>query len=367
MDKVIMLLVHVIQTVEVRLAQVDLVSLLVNDIPLLLERHIADFDQAVAKSETGVAQNLNLAETFHSMQPHMAIKFLKDEPTGARVPVIDKTYLRTLVEQLLRLLLPPDDYQSDTERLIVREIIVNTILGNVFNRVAQPWFVNGVIIKLLGTGGTTSAYSAEDIAKQPSSALARLTRLFIRLSGAAYLTLQAVIALCDSAVTVASPTTEPTPIVTLDPAITFVLELLPASALLTQIALLGAIPLSLCSSVISATIYRIVGSRIFNVSTVSSVLESATQTLFPEGHAPPKQGDPSAAEQVELERECEMAVAESMPDLLLKVLGLQGPDEDGKLALARHLLRSVSSHPCNIHLVLQLVDLVVARLFPELV
>jgi len=44
------------------------------------------------------------------------------------------------------------------------------------------------------------------------------------------------------------------------------------------------------------------------------------------------------------------------------------PDEpDPRLALARHLLRPLSSHTANVHLFLLIIDLVIGHVFPELV
>ncbi|KAM0790712.1 hypothetical protein ACM66B_004568 [Microbotryomycetes sp. NB124-2] len=370
-NKVTTLLVHVVQTLEVRLAEADLIALLVNDIPALLERHVVDFDQALAKSQTGVAHNLDLAETFHSLQPHMAVKLVKDGTTKSSIPVIDKTYLRTLVDHLLKLLLPPEDYQSDTERTIVREIVVNIIFGNLFNRVAQPYFLHSIIVKLLESRDANvnpprdEAGTDIDISSTP--ALEYLARGLHSLQRAVW----AVLGLCFTSLNPLLSTSEsgaePCRAVSLDAALALALALLPTSLLLAQAANYVAISLFFCSSFVSALVYKVVESRVLNADVLSTVLENATQAMFPGGHAAPTAADPDEQEQAELERKCHLLVAACVPNLAVMVLPTPLPLEEAKLELARHVLRALSSHACNAHLMVQIVDLVVARLLPELI
>ncbi|KPV73756.1 uncharacterized protein RHOBADRAFT_16967, partial [Rhodotorula graminis WP1] len=138
-------LVQVIQALEVRLATVDWAELVVRDVPELVAAHYRDWDLATERAGSGSAHNLSPEELFHNLEPHIAIS-LSTAPHGsssrASVPHVDKVYLRTLVDHLLKALLPPDDYRAETERAIVREILVGVVFGAVFNRVAQPWFLH---------------------------------------------------------------------------------------------------------------------------------------------------------------------------------------------------------------------------------
>ena len=75
------------------------------------------------------------------MQPHMALS-----PDG----VVDPVYVRQAVDHILKTCLPPEDYEPETERYIVREIILKVLVGSVLPRITQPWFIHKVILDQLG-------------------------------------------------------------------------------------------------------------------------------------------------------------------------------------------------------------------------
>ena len=78
---------------------------------------------------------------FHHLQPHMAI--------GADGQVND-VYVRQAVDHILKACLPPEDYDSEAERYIVREIILSVLLKSVIPRVTQPWFIHKLLLDQLG-------------------------------------------------------------------------------------------------------------------------------------------------------------------------------------------------------------------------
>ncbi|ORY75935.1 PXA domain-domain-containing protein [Leucosporidium creatinivorum] len=382
-QQVTSILIHVIQAVEVRLAHVDLVGLLVLDLPSLLERHFADWDQATEKANTGHAHNFNRDNVFHLLQPHIAVSLSQASPGGSLEPKVDKTYLRALVDNLLRLLLPPEDYRAETERGIVREIIVNTILGSVFTRVAQPWFLHSAIAKILEgrQEGEGLARAAAEAAAQEetnrtgdpkSSTLPPSTvldRAFAALSSA--LTLLHAITVSLSALyhtAIASPVPSHyrahPPLVT--PTLSFLVALLPSSPLVTQLVHYLSLPLALMSSFVTSLIFYLVNEKMLNAGLVKTVLEVATRVLFPNGHPAPKEPDPDVDEQKEWKRRCEVAVTKALPDKAATLL-LPPHLPDRPLVLARHLLRPLSSHVANVHLFILLIDLIVGKFFPELV
>ena len=62
----------------------------------------------------------------------------------------NETYVRQAVEHVMKSCLPPADWEAETERTIVREIFAKVILGGVFSRLTQPWFIQKLILDLLG-------------------------------------------------------------------------------------------------------------------------------------------------------------------------------------------------------------------------
>ncbi|KAI8995304.1 PXA domain-containing protein [Trametes punicea] len=136
------ILTVVLRALEARLLATDLSPLVFRDLPTLLNQHWIDYRNAQAKLHTSYATGgaATLPQLFHQMQPHMAI---------SADGVIDIVYLRQAVDHILKTCLPPEDYEPETERYIVREVILK-VLVDVLPRVTQPWFIHKAILDLLG-------------------------------------------------------------------------------------------------------------------------------------------------------------------------------------------------------------------------
>ncbi|GAA6046889.1 hypothetical protein JCM3770_003413 [Rhodotorula araucariae] len=372
-------LVHVIQALEVRLATVEWAELVVRDFPDLVAAHYRDWDRATERAGSASAHNLSPEQLFHNLQPHIAITVAVPSaasPSSRAVPHVDKVYLRTLVDHLLRLLLPPDDYRAETERAIVREILVGVVFGAVYDRVARPWFLHGIIARQLETVAATrraaqKADGASDEVTEGASAASMLEKAAALLASVPGRLLGAISTV--SAFAFASP---PTPSHSRSPPhhlslVSLISAILPASAFLDTLLSLISLPLAFLSTRLDAHLSRTI-SGIATESTVRAILEGAVRGMFPaDGWPAPKDDDPDEAAQAALQLRCETALACLLPAALPAVLdpagSLAADEPDARLALARHLLRPLASHTANVHLVVLVVDLVVGRVFPELV
>nr|VWP00602.1 MARTX [Ganoderma boninense] len=138
------ILTVVIRNLESRLLAADLSPLIFRDLPTLLTQHWLDYRNASSKLHTSYAAGgaVSLPQLFHQLQPHMAIS-----PNG----VIDQVYVRQAVDHILKVCLPPEDYAPETERYIVREIILKVLLEDVLPKVTQPWFIHKLILAQLGS------------------------------------------------------------------------------------------------------------------------------------------------------------------------------------------------------------------------
>ncbi|GAA5859470.1 hypothetical protein JCM8547_006839 [Rhodosporidiobolus lusitaniae] len=372
-------LVHVIQALEVRLTALDWTELLVRDLPSVIAQHYQDWGLATEKVDGGTAHNLSPEQVFHRLQPHIAIKLASpaelDPSEAERVhPEVDKVYLRALVDHLLKLLLPPQDYRAETERAIVREILVGVVFGTVFNRVAQPWFLHGLIAKQLEAreavkkeeagkdkvGGRVAEFSPLDkldaALKTATSAIGSAWTAFSTLS---YLS---------TSTTVPSHYSSQPPLHA--SLISLLLAILPSSSFLSQLTHYLSLPLSFCPFFIDALFVHFVTTKVATQQTVKVVLEGAMKGMFPnEGWPVPKEEDPDEEGKEDLKRRCEEALARALPESLPSYLFFDPPSsssDDPRLPLARHLLRPISSHVASVHLFLLVVDLVVSKVFPEL-
>lgn len=147
---------HVISDIERRASDIDLTSLVLRQIPTLLDLHVNDYRAVAIRMDTvftSVSPPPTVSSIFHLLQPHVAIQ--PNQEPGASI--ISEIYLRQLVENILRHSLPSQDWESETERLIVREIVACVVLGNVFKKLAQPWFLHQLILGLLKPGSTAQS------------------------------------------------------------------------------------------------------------------------------------------------------------------------------------------------------------------
>ncbi|UTT93806.1 hypothetical protein NDA17_006626 [Ustilago hordei] len=176
-------------------------DLLSRDIPLILRQHCSDFRQAQSKADsvwaplgtqqsslatsTGVsiaeqeeqrrqqvceqlppeyrdallttstteqaASPLRIAQLFHAASPHPGL----NPVTGSLDGKIDLAYLRIAVLNLLSSLLPADEFAPDTEKFIVRDVLV-TVLRGALARSFRPWFFVQSIHKVLDAAGWPS-------------------------------------------------------------------------------------------------------------------------------------------------------------------------------------------------------------------
>lgn len=91
---------------------------------------------------------LQLAQQFYAASPHPGL----DATTGSLDGKIDMAYLRIAVLNLLSSLLPADEYAPDTEKFIVRDVLV-TVLRGALARSFRPWFFVQSMHKVLDAAG----------------------------------------------------------------------------------------------------------------------------------------------------------------------------------------------------------------------
>jgi hypothetical protein len=133
--RITQIIVHVVRGVYARLVHhdADTLALFLQDVPTILTTHYADYRLADSRSQSTQSDTpaSSRARVFHALQPHVAI---------SQDGVVDPTYLRLIIEHAMQQCLPPEDWEADTERFVVREVLVHLLVENLFERMAQPWF-----------------------------------------------------------------------------------------------------------------------------------------------------------------------------------------------------------------------------------
>jgi hypothetical protein len=129
----------VVRALEARILATDLSLLVFRDIPSIITQHYRDYRNASSKLSTSYASAsaTSLSHLFHQLQPHMAIS-----ADGQ----LEHEYFRQIVDHILKTCLPPEDYQPEAERFLIREIVLKVLLQDVIPKITQPWFIQKLIL-----------------------------------------------------------------------------------------------------------------------------------------------------------------------------------------------------------------------------
>ncbi|KAF9121106.1 hypothetical protein BGW39_010842 [Mortierella sp. 14UC] len=137
---VVNVVIEIARELERRSQEVDWVGLLLLDVPEVLRRHYVDYRQAVQKLETAYAPNQTIESIFHKLQPHFALQDGEES---------EKEYLRQLADEILRILLPKAEYESDCVRWLIREILACLVLRSLVEILTEPDMINYIVNTLL--------------------------------------------------------------------------------------------------------------------------------------------------------------------------------------------------------------------------
>lgn len=69
---------------------------------------------------------------------------------------VSEIWLTALVDPLLRLYLPPEEYSVVVERIMVREILARSVLGGIAKRLCASWFWYSLLLKFIPLRTTRS-------------------------------------------------------------------------------------------------------------------------------------------------------------------------------------------------------------------
>lgn len=109
---------------------------MLQEVPQVLKTHYADYRQAAQKYDTAFAPNQSIESIFHGLQPHFALRDNEES---------EKEYLRQLADELLKVLLPKVEYQSDCVRWLVREIVCCLVLRSLVEILTEPDMINYIV------------------------------------------------------------------------------------------------------------------------------------------------------------------------------------------------------------------------------
>ncbi|EPS44276.1 hypothetical protein H072_1718 [Dactylellina haptotyla CBS 200.50] len=390
-DEIVLVIAHCTLSLEQRIRQLDLETLLLEEAPALLENHVKDYRVALERQSTALYPYATVNEIFHSMQPHPAL---------ISSPESERLYLKMLGSGVLAALLPPEDIQSDCERLLVREILSNMVLWNVVDRLSEPHMIFELITKVVTILAAPNKIKAADVShaksteimtflqsqspepiKKPddpdqsilrtlsSTAMTYLEHAYTFVSGAAIIARHASASLVS--LWKEPPRELPKrrkPILKLSVWKTLVTLF---SLDRRQPWLLGSIQLASTplteqppGSLIDNYLSHVFQQAVLNEAVLIRILSIARNTLFPNGTLAPPRVYPTEDEKMLIQKQAELAIWNATPDIIKSMYMPASKDE--QLREIGESLAFLRSRSCNKHLIYRLLDLLVSRLVPEM-
>lgn len=143
-SEILHIIAHCSRALEQRFRKVDLESLVLDEMPDLLDKHITSY--RISHSPiTRQPVEVDPREAYHAMcpLPHLAPVPHPDYPdTISDQKENEALYRQLLVQGVLAILLPTEDLENPCLTSLVEQIFSELIIGNVIaNKAAQPWIL----------------------------------------------------------------------------------------------------------------------------------------------------------------------------------------------------------------------------------
>ncbi|KAI0603425.1 PXA domain-containing protein [Biscogniauxia sp. FL1348] len=142
--EIVQIIAHCTRALEQRLRNVDLESLLFDELPELLDAHVRAY-RASKSSVLRPPAKVDSRQIYHAMCPLPALSPVPnpDDPKSIRAQAqSESAYRQLLVQGVLAVLLPTEDLENDCLTSLVGQIFSELIIGNlVAVKVSEPWLI----------------------------------------------------------------------------------------------------------------------------------------------------------------------------------------------------------------------------------
>ncbi|KAI8941112.1 hypothetical protein NX059_002350 [Plenodomus lindquistii] len=180
-SEVILIIAHCTRALEQRLQEVDLEALLFDEIPGLIQNHLNSFhlSRAQVKSESSLVTDHRVL--YHALHPHPALSPVpKEDIPGSIVEQreSESAWRQLLVQGLLAILLPTEDFQNGCLRALVAEIFAEMIFANgISGKACESWLLWECITRIAETAHTDETMEGhQPLNVGPEQPLTRLER-----------------------------------------------------------------------------------------------------------------------------------------------------------------------------------------------
>ncbi|KAI4665389.1 uncharacterized protein J4E78_002849 [Alternaria triticimaculans] len=313
-NEVIQIIAHCTRGLEQRLRKVDLESLLLDEIPELLQAHLTSFRIAKTQAASSISLVSDPRLIYHTLHPHPALSPVPTDDAPATVleqRESESAWRQLLIHGVLALLLPTEDLKNGCLRALVGEIFAEMILGNgISGKACEGWVLwEGItrIAEVLQTDAAKEKDSQSDDADAEQS-LTRLERY----------------------------------------------------GLLSTHQGVGE-----TNGVLDRFLAHAFHTQILNPAFLPVALRTLRATLFPNNALGPPRQIPTYEEIKEIKRCCAARLLDLVPPKVAAAF-FASYERDEQVRQIANTLDCLDDAYLNKHLVFQIVELIVLRLFPEL-
>ncbi|KAI6253900.1 hypothetical protein MCOR07_002413 [Pyricularia oryzae] len=142
--EILLVIAHITRALEQRIRKVDLESLLFDELPELLDRHVTAYRTAHQPIVQPPLQ-ANPREIYHSLWPTPALSPTPNQngiESEERLAENEAAYRHLLVQGVLAVLLPTEDLENPCLTALVGQIIAELIIGGVVaKKASEPWML----------------------------------------------------------------------------------------------------------------------------------------------------------------------------------------------------------------------------------
>ncbi|KAM7192533.1 PXA domain protein 1 [Rhypophila sp. PSN 637] len=147
--EIVQIIAHCTRALEQRIRKVDLESLLLDEIPDLLDKHITAY-RAAHNPITQAPIKTDPREIYHSLCPLPALSPVPRPgfpDSSTEQAQNEAAYRQLLVHGVLAILLPTEDLENDCLTALVGQILSELIIGNnVANKLSEPWLIREMLL-----------------------------------------------------------------------------------------------------------------------------------------------------------------------------------------------------------------------------
>ncbi|KAH9813564.1 PXA domain-containing protein [Melampsora americana] len=381
--RVTQILIHIIRELEQRLTTLDVIQLILFDLPILINRHLLDLQETHCRlsfqRQRAIEPDLTFDEVFIRLRPHPGVQLttvmaspnrhvssflsphlvdpLPKYPTARALP--SPTYLWLLIEALMERVLPAEDWAPETERLIIREILINVILAPLFCKLSEPATLYSLIAVHLSLPETDSQSAEPPSPSQTSPPISLPSRILGFLNRVIHFLLL-LPSLYQSLTQLPPIGTRDDPNI-FEPTLSLLATILGASqeTHVRQLCWILGLFLRLFQNILTRLLVHLFYTTIISPISLSNLIVQITAIL--EQTIDPNQPNPREEEEIDTEKlreEAKKVIRDRIPNQFYEFCLNSKLDEN--------FLNGIDEQTSNVFLMFDVLELLIVKVFPEL-